>query len=585
MTESRARKDIERTVNALIAEMTLEEKVGQMTLPEKNSVREGDVARYALGGVLSGGGGYPRYNTPVAWREMVSAFADEATRSRLGIPLLYGVDAVHGHAAVYGATVFPHNVGLGATRDPELVERIGQATAREMAATGIRWNYAPVVAVPEDLRWGRAYEAYSQETALVAELGAAYVRGLQGPDLARPDAVLATPKHFVGDGAARWGTSTTVMIGRRFSIDQGDAPIDEATLRARHLPPYAAAVQAGARAIMVSFSSWNGKKMHGNRYLLQSVLKGELGFPGFLVSDWGAVDQLPGDYRAQVAAAINAGLDMIMVPYDYRRFIATLTEAVRAGDVPIERIDDAVRRILRVKVELGLFEPQGSGTELLATIGCSAHRNLAREAVRRSVTLLVDRGVLPLPKDLAPLLVGGEAADDIGLQCGGWTIEWQGKRGRIVPGTTILEAIRLSMAQPDAVEYDPRGLFAGVDRAAVGIAVVGEEPYAEGFGDRAEPTLGDADLALVRSMRAKVEKLVLLVISGRPLVLGEAGTLADAIVAAWLPGTEGAGVADVLVGDHPFEGRLPVAWPRSVRGFDPAEGEPPLFPLGHSGGA
>ncbi len=476
--------------------------------------------------------------------------------------------------------MFPHNCGLGAAGDPDLVYRIGRATAVEMAATGTFWNYAPTVAVPTDLRWGRTYECYGVDPHLVSELGAACVRGLQGADLTAPTSVLATPKHFVGDGAARWGTSTTVMDGRRFAIDQGDADLDEATLRAVHLPPYQAAIEAGARCIMVSFSSWNGIKMHAHRYLLTAVLKGELGFRGFLVSDWGAIDQLPGDYRAQVVASINAGLDMIMVPFDCERFVNTALAAVRAGEVPVERVDDAVRRILRAKFALGLFQHPFPQTELLAEVGCPAHRALAREAVRRSLCLLKGAGAVPIPQDASLLLVAGEAADDLGIQCGGWTVEWQGKKGPIVPGTTIRAGVEEAVRERSRVLFDPHGRFEGVERAPVGIVVVGEEPHAEGFGDKADLVLTEEQIALVRRVRVKVDKLVLVVLAGRPYVLGEAHTLADAVVAAWLPGSEGAGVADVLFGDAPFEGKLPFPSPRTMAYFARPGAEPPLFPPG-----
>ncbi|HNR24523.1 MAG TPA: glycoside hydrolase family 3 N-terminal domain-containing protein [Candidatus Bipolaricaulis anaerobius] len=570
---------VEECVEALLSAMTLAEKVGQMTLAEKNSIRPGDTARFALGGVLSGGGGYPILNTPRSWADMVAGFQDEALATRLRIPVLYGVDAVHGHAAVEGATVFPHNCGLGPAGDPDLVYRIARATAVEMAATGTYWNYAPTVAIPHDLRWGRTYECFGTDPDLVSRLGAAYVRGLQGTDLASPTSVLATPKHFVGDGAARWGTSTTVMQGRRFLIDQGDADLDEAALRSIHLRPYRAAIGSGARCIMVSFSSWHGVKMHAHQRLLTDVLKGELGFRGFLVSDWGGIDQLPGDYHAQVVASLNAGLDMIMVPYDYRRFVETALQAVRAGDVPLARVDDAVRRILNAKFALGLFEHPLPQWNLLAEVGCREHRVLAREAVRRSLCLLKDARALPLPKDVPFVLVAGEAADDLGIQCGGWTIEWQGKKGPIVPGTTIRAGIE-DVLDPARVAFDPNGRFEGVGRAPVGIVVLGEEPHAEGFGDKPDLALTEEEIALVRSVRAVVDQLVLVVVAGRPYVLGEAYGLADAVVAAWLPGSEGAGVADVLFGDAPFEGRLPFPWPRSSTYFTRPEAEPPLFPPG-----
>jgi beta-glucosidase len=323
---------IEARVEDLLARMTLEEKLGQMTQIEKGSLLSGDVARYYLGSVLSGGGGYPRGDNSVeGWAEMVNAFQDEALSTPLGIPILYGVDAVHGHGNLYGATIFPHNIGLGAANDEELMERIGRATAEEMAATGILWNFAPVVAVPQDIRWGRTYEGYSENTGVVTSLSTAYLIGLQGASLADPLSVLATPKHFIGDGGTAWGSSTTIG-SRPYILDQGDMQVDEATLRALFLPPYQSAIDAGALSIMASFSSWNGVKMHANQYLLTEVLKGELGFEGFVISDWGGVDQIDQDYYKAVVAAINAGVDMNMVPYNALSFIDTLKMAAESGD-------------------------------------------------------------------------------------------------------------------------------------------------------------------------------------------------------------------------------------------------------------
>ncbi len=572
-----ATQPIDARVEDLLARMTLAEKIGQMTQVEKNSITPQDVTRYGIGSILSGGGGYPNPNTPEAWYDMVEAFKEAALQTRLGIPLIYGVDAVHGHNNVYGATIFPHPIGLGATRNPDLVRRIGEVTALEVAATNVDWDFAPVVAVPQDIRWGRTYEAFSEDTALVSELGAAMVSGLQGDTLADARRVLATPKHFVGDGGTSWGSSTT----ENYKLDQGVTEVDEATLRAVHLPPYQAAIAAGARSIMVSFSSWGGMKMHANRYLLTDVLKGELGFTGFLVSDWGAVDQISPDYHQAVVTAINAGIDMVMVPSAYQRFITTLTQAVEAGEVPQARIDDAVRRILRVKFELGLFEHPMRERELLPLVGAEEHRALAREAVAQSLVLLKNaHQALPLAKDVSSINVGGIAADDIGMQCGGWTIEWQGKAGDITEGTTILEAIQDAVSASTTVKYNRFGKFE--TRAAVGIAVLGERPYAEGRGDKEDLSLDESDLALITRMRETSDTLIVILITGRPLILGEALNLADALVVAWLPGTEGAGVTDVLFGDVPFHGKLPFAWPAAMADVPlPQTGAKPLFPLGY----
>ena len=594
-----AATSVDDRVKALLAQMTLAEKIGQMTQVEKNSITPKDVTRYFIGSVLSGGGGSPPRNTPEDWLAMVSGFQEAALSTRLGIPLLYGVDAVHGTAAVVDATVFPQNVGLGAADDPDLMRRIGAATAAEMAATGIRWNFGPVVAVPQDIRWGRTYEGYGENTELVSRLAVPYIEGLQedasGQRFGSPATVLATAKHFLADGGTAFGSSTTEII-KPYLLDQGDAQIDEATLRGVHLPPYQAAVDAGVGSVMASFSSWNGVKMHGNRDLLTGVLRDELGFEGFLVSDWQGIDQLPGDYYSDVVTAINAGIDMVMVPYGYKLFIDTLTQAVETGDVSQARIDEAVRRILRVKAELGLFDhdPLEPGAPI-ETVGSLDHRELAREAVRKSVVLLKnERETLPLVHATPLIYVGGEGADDIGIQIGGWSTEWQGAAGDITAGTTILGGIK-EVSAPDAlVLYDAAGRFDSYTNATggqliadVGVAVVAERPYAEGVGDSSDLALPAADLAMVQRLRDSSNRLVLVVLAGRPVDITDLLPLADAVVVAWLPGTEGQGVADVLFGRYPFTGKLPYTWPRSADQlpFDfsalPADGpDAPLFPAG-----
>jgi len=585
---------IQDRVEDLLVRMTLAEKIGQMTLVEKNSIKDKDIADKFIGGLLSGGGGYPSRNTPEGWSEMVNGFQEYALRTRLGIPLIYGVDAVHGHGNLRGATIFPHNIGLGATRDPDLVERIGQTTAVEMAATGIYWNFAPVVAVPQDIRWGRTYEGYSENTELVSKLGAAYIKGLQNvgssPNLSAPTTVLATAKHFVGDGGTAWGSSDTFIM-QQFMLDQGVTDVDEATLRAVHLSPYVAAIDTGAMSIMVSFSSWGGMKMHAQKYLLTDVLKGELDFKGFLVADWQGIDQIPGNYYSDIVTSINAGLDMIMVPYDYDAFINGLTEAVNNGDVPLERIDDAVRRILTVKFQLGLFERPFADESLLPLVRSDEHRELAREAVRKSLVLLKnDNNTLPLAKDTPLIFVAGQGANDIGIQSGGWTIEWQGKSGDITPGTTILEAIRNTVSENTIVLYNRWGEFDRVtaEVADVGIVVMGEMPYAEGVGDDEDLTLSEGDIAVIERVREGSKKVVVILISGRPMIVTEHLDQWDVFIAAWLPGTEGQGVADVLFGDYPFTGKLPYTWPRAMDqipfDFDhmePTGPEAPLFPFGY----
>ena len=566
-------------VGDLLDRMTLDEKIGQMTQVEKNSLNPDTVKQFFIGSVLSGGGGYPPENTPAGWVKMVGDFQEAALQTRLGIPILYGVDAVHGHNNLYGAVIYPHNIGLGATGDLDLVYRIGRATAEELVATGVYWNFAPTVAVPQDIRWGRTYEGFSQDNRIVAQLASAYIKGLQGDRLNGPLSVLANPKHYLGDGGTTWGSSQMLFpippgytlegVDNQFAfkIDQGDTRLDEAALREIHLTPYIAALQAGAQVVMPSLSSWNGLKLHAHRYLLTQVLKGELGFNGFIISDWAGIDQVSDDYYQAVVTGINAGIDMSMVPYDYERFISSLKRAVEKGDILLERIDDAVQRILSVKFKVGLFERPQPDPRHLPLIGSVEHRQLGREAVAKSLVLLKNEAqALPLSKSAPTILVGGKAADDIGLQCGGWTIEWLGQPGNITTGTTILSGIRTAVSSSSRVFYDSDGRFEQLSDklAEVGIVVLAEIPYAEGFGDQPDPTLSKVDILLIERMRALCQKLVVVLLSGRPLIITEQLPDIDALVAAWLPGTEGQGIADVLFGDLPFSGRLSFSWPRSM---------------------
>jgi beta-glucosidase len=571
---------IEDRIENLIEEMSLAEKIGQMTLIEKNSLLLADVGPFGIGGVLSGGGGVPEPNTPEAWANMVNTFQEMALNSRLGIPIIYGVDAVHGHNNVKGATIFPHNIGLGAANDEDLMFRIGQITAKEMIATGIYWNYAPAVSIPQDIRWGRTYEGFSENNEIVTTLATAYLLGLQGDDLSDPLTVLGTPKHYLGDGGTAWGTSTNPG----FSIDQGDTQLTEAQMRELHLVPYISAIENGAQSIMISFSSWNGEKMHGQAYWITEVLKGELGFEGFVVSDWGGIDQVDPDYYTAVVTAINAGIDMNMAPYDYGRFIKTMVEAVEAGDIPMARVDDAVRRILRVKFALNLFEQPYSDPMLLSTVGSTEHRAVAQEAVAKSLVLLKNEGsVFPISKDVPYLYIGGSAYDDIGIQSGGWTITWQGDSGDITPGTTILEAIQNTVSPETQLIINQGGQFPATDEAqpSLCLAVVGELPYAEGVGDREMPDISLADKRALNRMEESCDQLAVIMISGRPLIISDRIDKWDALVAAWLPGTEGQGVADVIFGDVPFTGKLSFTWPVNKEQLPIGSGEgDPLFPFG-----
>ena len=596
-----ASQPAEKRVDDLLARMTLDEKIGQMLQIEHPYISPADVTKYSIGSVLTGGNGL-KDNSPDAWRTMVESYLSAALQTRLAIPLLYGVDATHGHAHIYGATVFPQEIGLGATRDAALVEKIGRATAEEMVATSIRWNFAPYVAVPQDIRWGRTYENFSENTELVTELGVASLKGMQSvggaPDLSDPLAVLATPKAFLGDGGTTWGTTGQNMWNHGFGLDQGDTRVDEATVRALFLPPYKAALDAGALSIMVSYSSWNGTKMHAQKYLLTDMLKGELGFKGFLISDYLGMDQVAPYYYDSMVTSINAGLDvnmsgiaMPMGSYDPHHFINTVKQAVQKGDISMSRIDDAVRRILYVKFKMGLFEHPTTDPSLLKSIGSPEHRLLAREAVQKSLVLLKNENkVLPLPKYTRTIFIAGEGANDIGMMCGGWTISWQGAMGNIQPGTTILQAIEKTVSPGAVVKYDRDGNFDGM--ADIGIAVVGEQPYAEGVGDTLNLDLSSENIALIQRVKEHSKKTVVILISGRPLVVTEQLGLMDALVAAWLPGTEGQGVADVLFGDAPFTGKLPYTWPRwsEQLPFDfknlPKDGcDAPLFPFGYGLGA
>ncbi|WP_433431419.1 glycoside hydrolase family 3 N-terminal domain-containing protein [Nonomuraea sp. CA-141351] len=570
-----SRKPIKERVADLLQRMTLEEKIGQMTQAERNALgKQSDIAAYALGSLLSGGGSTPTPNTPEAWADMIDAFQLQAQRTRLQVPLIYGVDAVHGHNNVVGATIFPHNVGMGATRDPELVERQGKITAQEVKATGVPWDFAPCLCVSRDDRWGRAYESFGEDPALVSRM-TTIIDGLQD------NGVLATAKHYVGDGGTAYGSSTS----GDYTIDQGVTKVSRQELEAIHLAPFAEAVKRGVATVMPSFSSVDfgdgPLKMHAHKELITDVLKGRLGFKGFVISDWQAIDQIPGDYASDVRTSINAGLDMIMVPYAYPAFESTLKAEVEAGRVPPGRVDDAVARILTQKFRLGLFEHPYADRSGIGDVGSAAHRAVARTAAAKSQVLLKnDGGLLPLRRD-ARVYVAGSNADDIGNQTGGWTITWQGSSGPITPGTTILSAIR---SRASSVTYS-RDASAGLAGHDVGVVVVGETPYAEGQGDvgRAGRTLNlsAADRAAIDKVCGAM-KCVVLVVSGRPLLLGDLSGV-EAVVASWLPGTEGDGVADPLFGAVPYTGRLPFTWFRSVEQLPINVGDAaydPLWPYG-----
>ncbi|HBP00230.1 TPA: beta-glucosidase [Candidatus Uhrbacteria bacterium] len=544
---------IDVRVEDLLSRMTTNEKIGQLALVEKNSITDtSDISSYGIGALLSGGGGNPIQNTPKTWLAMVNDFQHAAQNSRLSIPLLYGVDAIHGHSNVLGATIFPHALGLGATKDTDLVRRIGEITAQEISATGVNWNFSPTVDVVDDTRWGRTYETFSSNPIIVSELSVAYLTGLQS------EFVMGTAKHYLGTGAMAWGSSTNPD----FKIDQGATLLDETTMRATHLPPFAAAIDAGVNSIMVGHISWNGVELSANHYLLTDVLKNELGFDGFVVSDWNGVDEISSDKYLAMVTAINAGVDMIMLPFDYKTFTTHMKRALDSGAISRERLDDATRRILRAKFSTGLFDTEPVEDEELLTIGSPKHRTVAREAVRKSMVLLKDVNTLPLNKNFSHIVVAGSSANNLGRQSGGWTIEWQGVDGNWIPGTTILDGIKNAVSENTKIEYSDTGFFsARNERADIGIVIVGEAPYAEGAGDNEHPELSTEDLQIIKNVKAISKKTVIIIVSGRPLDIRPYVDSWDAVIAAWLPGSEGNGIADVLFGDYLFTGTLPVNWP------------------------
>ncbi|MBB5869643.1 beta-glucosidase [Allocatelliglobosispora scoriae] len=611
---------IDRRVADLLARMTLVEKVGQMTQAERAAVADDPtrVAQWSLGSVLSGGGSTPAQNTPAAWVAMVNELQAQALSTRLGIPLIYGIDAVHGHGNVYGATIFPHNVGLGSTRDAKLAEQIGHATAAEVRATGIPWDFSPCVCVSRDERWGRSYESFGEDPALAVKM-ATVIDGLQGRpgQLDDDDRVLATAKHYAGDGYTVYDTATAAANAgknwweKKYTIDQGVNVTSRADFNRLALTPYGPAIkQRKVGSVMPSFSSvdWiedgigNPVKMHASNELITGTLKGQLDFDGLVISDWEGIHQIPdpaeptngGLTPYKVRVGVNAGTDMFMEPNSAPQFEELLLAEVAAGRVSQARIDDAVRRILHVKFELGLFEHPYASADNIDEVGSAAHRAIARKAVAESQVLLKNAGkALPL-RSSSKIYVAGSNADNLGHQAGGWTMTWQGDSGAVIPGTSILDGIR-AVAPSVTYSADASAPTAGSD---VGVVVVGESPYSEGYGDVGGPECGwcsvpqqaskslslqAADKAAIDKVCAAISTCVVLVVSGRPqLVTDQLGSI-DALVASWLPGSEGAGVADVLFGKKPFTGRLSVSWPRSADQVPINVGDAdyqPLFPFG-----
>jgi beta-glucosidase len=598
---------VSQRVADLLSRMTLEEKVGQMTQTERYQVFDDEtpITTWRLGSILSGGGSVPATNTAEAWADMVDRFQRAALRTRLGIPLLYGVDSVHGHGNLLGATVFPHNIGMGATRDPALVQRAAHITASETRASGPQWAFAPCICAARDDRWGRTYESFSEDPSLVIRMETA-IDGLQGArgQLDERDRVLATAKHYAGDGDTEYGTAAG-----DYKIDQGVAITSRDDFWDASLRQYVPAVQDHrVGSVMPSFSSvdWtedgvgNPIKMHANQELISGVLKGSMNFGGLVISDWEGIHQIPGDWPTQVRTGVNAGIDMMMEPNSYQSFITTLTDEVQAGRVAMSRVDDAVGRILTKKFEVGLFEHPFTDRANIDEIGSAAHRAVARRAVAKSQVLLKNaRATLPL-RGNSGVYVAGSNADNIGNQAGGWTLTWQGGSTNQIPGATILDGIR-SAARGGKVTYSADA-SAPIRRSDVGVVVVGETPYSEGFGDVGGPRWGFdpgdngvlrpvKDMQLSAEDKATVDKVcdaarkcVVVIVSGRPLIV-DPPRLAeiDALVAAWLPGSEGAGVADTLFGAQPFTGKLPVSWPRRIEQEPINKGDAdydPLYPFG-----
>ncbi|OBU56330.1 1,4-beta-D-glucan glucohydrolase [Stenotrophomonas maltophilia] len=587
---------LEKRITDLMAGMTVEDKVGQLVQGDIASVTPDDVRRYRLGSILAGGNSDPggRYDaSPAEWLALADAFYDASMDTSKGgkaIPLLFGIDAVHGQSNIIGATLFPHNIGLGATRNPGLLRQIGGITALETRVTGMEWTFAPTVAVPQDDRWGRTYEGYSESPDVVASYAAAMVEGLQGrvgtPEFLDGRHVIASVKHFLGDGGTTDGK------------DQGDTRISESDLVRIHAAGYPPAIAAGAQTAMASFNSVNGEKMHGHRHYLTDVLKGRMNFGGFVVGDWNGHGQVKGCTTTDCPATINAGLDMAMASDSWKGFYETTLAAVKDGRITPQRLDDAVRRILRVKFRLGLFEAGRPSTRAVggqfALIGAPAHRAVARQAVRESLVLLKNQnGLLPLsPKQR--ILVAGDGADDVGKQAGGWTLNWQGTgttRKDFPNADTIYEGIarQASAAGGEAV-LAVDGRYAV--KPDVAVVVFGEDPYAEFQGDR--PTLAykpgnETDLALLKRLKAEGIPVVAVFLSGRPLWVNREINAADAFVAAWLPGSEGAGIADVLLRgsdgrvQHDFKGKLSFSWPRTATQYANNVGQKdydPLFAFG-----
>ncbi|XP_026424395.1 uncharacterized protein LOC113320717 [Papaver somniferum] len=587
------KQPIDVRIKDLMGRMTLEEKIGQMVQIDRTVATVDIMKTFSIGSLLSGGGSTPLPNARAEdWVNMVNEYQKGSLSSRLGIPMIYGIDAVHGHNNVYNATIFPHNIGLGCTRDPELVKRIGDATALEIRATGIPYAFAPCIAVCRDPRWGRCYESYSEDHKIVQQM-TEIIPGLQGdippnypsgyPYVGGKTKVAACAKHFVGDGGTLKG------------VNEDNTIIDQNGLFSIHMPAYIDSVNKGVSTVMVSYSSWNGVKMHANRNLITNYLKNQLNFKGFVISDWQGIDRITtpahSNYSYSVEAGVQAGIDMVMVPLEHVEFMNDLTLQVKNNIIPMSRIDDAVTRILRVKFTMGLFENPLADLSLVDQLGSQVHRDLARESVRKSLVLLkngksVDNPMLPLPKTASKILVAGSHADNLGYQCGGWTIQWQGFSGnKLTTGTTILSAIKTAVDPSTTVVYqeNPDAAYMKSNNFSYAIVLVGEPPYAETAGDSQKLTILDPGPDTIKNVCGAI-KCVVVVVSGRPVVLEPYVSSIDALVAAWLPGSESQGVTDVLFGDYGFTGKLSRTWFKTVDQLPMNFGDAhydPLFPFGY----
>ena len=569
---------INKKVNEIIDMMNIDEKIGQMTQIDQRFLDTiTDISTYSIGSLLSGGGSHPDVNEPQAWLDMYNKYQSESLKSRLQIPLIYGIDAVHGHNNVYGATIFPQNIGLGATNNPELIYKISEATSIEVAATGIDWTFSPCLSSPEDYRWGRTYEGFSSDPKRVEMLGEAAVLGYQNAKTSSGKSVVACAKHFIGDGNTEFGT------GMRGLVDRGNTEMTIDELKLKLIPKYQAAVDANVQTVMASYNSWNGVKCHGSKELLTDILKVEMGFQGFVISDWQGIDEIPGDYKSDIITSINAGIDMVMVSgqaQPYKKFMRLLKESVEEGSISMDRIDDAVQRILKVKLRNGLFESPLVENNALSTIGSDDHRKIARQAVRESVVLLKNENIIPISKDVNKLVVSGRGADNLGMQCGGWTIDWQGGQGDITIGTTILDGITNAVSQNTNILYSKDAQDLEDSNGDLAIVVIGEDPYTEFFGDKENLDLMNEDLTTIKKLKSKGYKVVVLLISGRPMNISDHIENWDAFAAIWLPGTEGDGISDILFGDHQASGTLSYPWPTNAEDGANALTDNLLFNIG-----